>query len=225
MLHHYKNKKGFTLAEVLITLGIIGVVAALTLPVLISNYKKHVVETRLEHFYSTINQAVKFAEADYGEVGQWELYEKDYTYDDYVNWLNKYLLPYIKTVKVENCSHQYPCIYFANGSMLLIGSDQVHFYPVAGYINKETSIRGKDCFAFSFSQNSKYTPLATGKAFEPYIGSYNGNYNTLYTNSVYGCKSLSATCLSSVDPNMNKYCTRIIQENGWKIPKNYPLKF
>ena len=33
-------KKSFTLAEVLITLGIIGVVAAMTLPSLIGNYKK-----------------------------------------------------------------------------------------------------------------------------------------------------------------------------------------
>ena len=32
---------GFTLAEVLITLGIIGVVAAMTLPTLIQNYKKN----------------------------------------------------------------------------------------------------------------------------------------------------------------------------------------
>ena len=36
------KKLAFTLAEVLITLGIIGVVAALTLPALISNYKKQV---------------------------------------------------------------------------------------------------------------------------------------------------------------------------------------
>ena len=40
MLHHYKLKNGFTLAEVLITLGIIGVVAALTIPALIGNYQK-----------------------------------------------------------------------------------------------------------------------------------------------------------------------------------------
>ena len=33
-------KPGFTLAEVLITLGIIGVVAAMTLPALVGNYKK-----------------------------------------------------------------------------------------------------------------------------------------------------------------------------------------
>lgn len=33
-------KKAFTLAEVLITLGIIGVVAALTIPTLVNNYRK-----------------------------------------------------------------------------------------------------------------------------------------------------------------------------------------
>ena len=40
MVNPYKNKKGFTLAEVLITLGIIGVVAALTMPALINSYEK-----------------------------------------------------------------------------------------------------------------------------------------------------------------------------------------
>ncbi len=35
-------RKGFTLAEVLITLGIIGVVAAITIPSLITNYQKTV---------------------------------------------------------------------------------------------------------------------------------------------------------------------------------------
>ena len=35
-----KNKEGFTLAEVLITLGIIGIIATLTLPTVIGHYKK-----------------------------------------------------------------------------------------------------------------------------------------------------------------------------------------
>lgn len=45
----YKNRFGFTLAEVLITLGIIGVVAAMTIPVMISSYNKHITETRLKN--------------------------------------------------------------------------------------------------------------------------------------------------------------------------------
>lgn len=53
----YKNRFGFTLAEVLITLGIIGVVAAMTIPVMISSYNKHITETRLKKFYSSTKQS------------------------------------------------------------------------------------------------------------------------------------------------------------------------
>ena len=39
MKHHYRKRFAFTLAEVLITLGIIGIVAAMTMPVLIAKYR------------------------------------------------------------------------------------------------------------------------------------------------------------------------------------------
>ena len=58
--------KGFTLAEVLITLGIIGIVAAMTLPTVTGKYRKKVVETRLKRFYSVANAAVKASELDNG---------------------------------------------------------------------------------------------------------------------------------------------------------------
>lgn len=41
-------KLGFTLAEVLITLGIIGVVSAITIPSLISKYEKQATVTKLK---------------------------------------------------------------------------------------------------------------------------------------------------------------------------------
>lgn len=49
----------FTLAEVLITLGVIGVVAALTMPSLIANYKKQVYVTQLKKSISTIEQGLQ----------------------------------------------------------------------------------------------------------------------------------------------------------------------
>jgi len=61
-----KNKKGFTLAEVLITLGIIGIVAALTMPSLIANYKKMVYVTQLKKSYSQFIQALKIMSNDSG---------------------------------------------------------------------------------------------------------------------------------------------------------------
>ena len=59
-----KVKLAFTLAEVLITLGIIGVVAAMTIPTLISNYQKHIVEANLQESYSIIQQVMKYTEYD-----------------------------------------------------------------------------------------------------------------------------------------------------------------
>ena len=57
------RRVAFTLAEVLITLGIIAVVAALTLPTVVSNYKKQVTVSKLQKAYSTINNAFKQSEA------------------------------------------------------------------------------------------------------------------------------------------------------------------
>lgn len=52
-----KDTKGFTLAEILITLGIIGVVAAMTLPSLIQERQNKVLETQFKKSYSLISQA------------------------------------------------------------------------------------------------------------------------------------------------------------------------
>ena len=60
----YNKFKGFTLAEVLITLGIIGVVAALTLPSLIQNYQKQVWVNQLKKTVSVLENGFKKAMAD-----------------------------------------------------------------------------------------------------------------------------------------------------------------
>ena len=54
-----KKKKAFTLAEVLITLGIIGVVAAMTLPTLIAHYQKVVLETQYKKGMSVLANAMQ----------------------------------------------------------------------------------------------------------------------------------------------------------------------
>lgn len=62
-------KKGFTLAEVLITLGIIGVVAAMTLPSLVNKYKEKELCVKTRKMYSTLSNAVILAQKDFGVVG------------------------------------------------------------------------------------------------------------------------------------------------------------
>ena len=58
------KKAAFTLAEVLITLGIIGVVAAMTIPTLISNMQDFVYKNAYKAAFSDVNQAFKMLLAD-----------------------------------------------------------------------------------------------------------------------------------------------------------------
>jgi prepilin-type N-terminal cleavage/methylation domain-containing protein len=67
----FKASQGFTLAEVLITLGIVGIVAALTLPGLVTSYKERVVVTKLKKAYSALSQAYLLAQQEHGEVSGW----------------------------------------------------------------------------------------------------------------------------------------------------------
>lgn len=61
---------GFTLAEVLITLGVIGIVAALTIPILTNAYQEHEAVARVKETYSLVSQAVKQWEVEIGCIGQ-----------------------------------------------------------------------------------------------------------------------------------------------------------
>ena len=65
----YNKLKGFTLAEVLITLGIIGVVAAMTIPVLIGQYKEKVLETQYKKGVNIISTALQAIMAEEGTPG------------------------------------------------------------------------------------------------------------------------------------------------------------
>lgn len=81
-----KARLGFTLAEVLITLGIIGVVAAMTIPNLIANYRAHQLSSRFLESYSIIQQVFKQMEAD-----DISLLPTDYNTGSYYKTFMKYL--------------------------------------------------------------------------------------------------------------------------------------
>lgn len=74
--NHKNYKNAFTLAEVLITLGIIGVVAAMTLPTLIANYQKQVYANGLKKGINTSLNMLKKMQADEGvsSLGETELF-------------------------------------------------------------------------------------------------------------------------------------------------------
>lgn len=74
MIIHKNYKKynfAFTLAEILITLGIIGVIASLTIPALIQNYTDQVTVVKLKETMSILQQAMTSAISNEGPVDTW----------------------------------------------------------------------------------------------------------------------------------------------------------
>ena len=86
------SRIGFTLAEVLITLGIIGVVAAMTMPSLIANHREKETVVRLKKAYSTLSNAYIGVLNEYGDPSTWDVE----SWDDVALMFSKYM----KNVKI-----------------------------------------------------------------------------------------------------------------------------
>ena len=235
--YHSPRRVAFTLAEVLITLGIIGVVAAMTLPTLTAKYKKSVVETSLKKFYTTANQAVKLSIVKNGETEYWE-FPAEYNSEELLNFYNKYFKDELKTLKITNAPDNAGILlYFADGSGAQVvnkGHDWLYCLDAKniddvgnGKNSTQNDLLGRECFHFGFypSKNGSCTTGSYGyqnfynKGIEPHVycdlrnpdGSINTDTPGLVTkNDLY------------THPSMY---TKAIQINGWTIPDDYPIRF
>jgi prepilin-type N-terminal cleavage/methylation domain-containing protein len=117
--YNYKEalemKKGFTLAEVLVTLGIIGVVSAMTVPTLMQNYQRKSYVTQLHKVYNEISQASQQYITDRNAINLTEagLNSQDTT--------NNFIEKYFKIV--QKCENSFtPCFAPANEFRVLTGA-------------------------------------------------------------------------------------------------------
>lgn len=94
-----KNYTGFTLAEVLITLGIIGIVAAMTIPALLNITQGKELEAGFKKSYSVLSQAVQRMQYEEGLSGDWE---KEFAARTFLPVFRKYLLNYV-TCNGDRC--------------------------------------------------------------------------------------------------------------------------
>lgn len=223
-----KKKTGFTLAEVLITLGIIGVVAAMTLPALTASYRKSTIETALKKFYTNVNQAVKLSVVQNGETQYWTFPDSKNT-DSILTFYNKYFKDYLKTVKVEKDTKKLN-VYFADGSGVgIMGKDWI--YCIKAKDLKDMNVVftypnpfvGSKCFAFgiyptgactegTYSYNNFYN-----KGVEPYVVCMSRNSD--------GEIDENSQFTTEADLAGNAYhATKLIQMNGWRISDDYPFK-
>lgn len=210
-----KRSFGFTLAEVLITLGIIGVVVALVLPFVITNYQKQVVETKVRKFNSILNQAVKMSMVENGDPDTWVVRNKTYSYKENVDFLNTHIFPYIRYKNYSRCTvvPEGVCTTLHDGSMFSFRVD-AGGGDIAYFLDGKRNINPRNKFQFQFTKNNGvFMGINSTHFIEPYIYAWNGTVQGLKNGNKYACTKNCGDCA---------YCTKLIQLNGWRIPKDYP---
>lgn len=216
------NRHGFfafTLAEVLITLGIIGVVAALTIPTLLQNQQKQQAVAGYKKMYTNIAQAVKLSENDNGPNKDWDWG----SYGSISGSFNTYWAPYLKITKI--CTSDSDCGYksyhpwspyglvavdpssrvsliLSDGSFLMIKNfEDVGTPAKAIFIDingpKNPNLFGKDTFRFYLDQNKGLMPYG-----------YDSDLETINNN----CSAAG----------VRDACAAKIMMDGWQIKDDYP---
>ena len=221
----------FTLAEVLITLGIIGVVAAITMPNLIKKYQQTVAINQLKKVYTELNQAIKYSEAEFGEIENWDFNSNMNSID----FFNKYFSRYIKVKhdEIGTKTTYYRLSGDIENNYRPINNKSYNITTNTGYkimmsnskvgnslgfcidINgdKKPNVFGKDVFVFFFRKSSKtILPFAWDDSNDNIIT--NRNILKKGNGTAYKCH-----CDKS---GRGMWCAALIIQDGWKFEKDYP---
>ncbi len=240
-LGFWKNfKGGFTLAEFLITLGIIGIVAAITIPNLITKHQKKVTATRLKANYTIFAQAIEKSQQDNGEISMWPA-RSSITKQEFEQ---QYILPYLNNPQETKKHIVYALSKTPNKNSHIaihwIANSSGHFYQlpngavfttglyslnderyIAVDINgtKGPNIMGKDVFLFNIGIRS-YQPYKRNKL-SPGINDGQTFEEVTADSCKYGSWGNCSFCDNGTGYN-GANCAALIAIENWEITENYP---
>lgn len=242
------QKRGFTLAEVLITLAIIGVVAALTIPTVVRNYQKQQTAVRLKKAYNALSNTTNLAIANHGPVTGWEVYSSEATVPGTSvkgseHFANTYLIPYLKISK--NCKTETTGVcrfvyrYMNSSTQRTCNSDYYRFYLNDGvfislassnYTNSDGT--RMETVNILIDVNGQKGPNIMGRdvfSYRYYVvqmtqtSSYNGKFmpsGFMYTRAqMLNSASDSNACSKT---GTGRICAALIMKDGWQIADDYP---
>lgn len=235
-MHKSKFQYAFTLAETLITLGVIGVVAAMTIPNLITTHQKKVTVTKVQKSISVLNQAYKLSVA---ELGQPEVNDiLNLPIEDY---FNKYWAPYLKLATY--CSTYSDCGYKSAFFKKLDGTEyifqmtnkanftfqtndgMVYSIQIRGFWNqypyqKENENIGTDgLLSVVVDINGPKKPNMYGKDVFSLLGSNFEDVGLQPCGYNLTTKEINDDCRKG---GRGLYCLEKIKRSGWQIDKSYP---
>ena len=229
------------MAEVLITLGIIGVVAAMTLPTLTGNYQKHVTVNKLKKSYTTLSQMFVMAQKDNGGMENWDFSDFGEMVSGAVPPLlthlaQTYFIPYldvlddcgISCTKVKSNykylnddafpqfrSHVYYTMYLKDGSIIFlsVNNDSIRMYDLIINVDINGN-KGPNVIGkdiFSFYLKTGKTGNISQTSFWGLTGT-STERETLLNDSYRGCNKNA----------QGMYCGALIQYDNWEISDDYP---
>ena len=215
-----KKTSAFTLAETLITLVIIGVVAAMTLPGLTESYKRKENSVRLKKFYTTMEQAILLSQVKNGDAAYWDKESLDS--DDKANNYNrlhkyflKYIEPYLKYTSydrngyiqdIEDTAQQsHLRVKMSDGSLVYLFNGDCIDMILDLNGTKAPNKWGFDRFDFLLCNNGE-----CGKS--KFICSYLRKNVSTREEALEKCKTTPQSC------------TTLLQFDNWELKKDYPYK-
>ena len=174
----------FTLAEVLITLGIIGVVAAMTMPSLITAKQEKATISIIKKNYSIFANALLMAQNDNGELYTWGITQDA----DGLNLVSSNLKPYLKIIEDCGVGEKSDCAPGDNGKFKdLAGNKRNESFSSDDYytfrLNDGTAVAlttnacnnlDTICVGFYIDTNGKKYPNTLGKDIFYFVGYGNG---------------------------------------------------
>lgn len=232
-------KKGFTLSEVLITLAIIGVVAAMTIPTLVVSYQKKMTAVRVKKAYAELVQAIKLSEAYNGNMQSWDFGVTN-SIDETREFLGKYILPYYKNYRECSTGIEYSCgspvsiaginYTLGNGiglSFLRDFNEKKIFVNISLNINKgEDILLGRDAFYFEV-KDGKVLPAGwyDGITREAILnGGIVPPWDT-EINYIFACEKLPKDEDDLEEDIIYEYrhgCTALLMLDNWEFKDDYP---
>ena len=208
-----KKKAAFTLAEVLITLAIIGIVAALTIPTLMNKYDMLTTATKLRKFYSTMVQVNERAVSEEGNWQTWELTGAKPVF-------NKYFRKYLSVVKINDDSDW---VYFVlkDGTCGRLRTNGGTSVFKDYYIGISTNCASVDDYGRDFFEISLWNLKDTTKLCNDSATGCGWPGNPSYYNPSYANRKDKASC-SLYGGAWNSYaCFMKFLQDGMKFSEDY----
>ncbi len=219
----YMKRFAFTLAEVLITLGIIGIIAALTIPGLIAGWQKKVVVNKLKHSYSVLSNALLQASQVHGDPTEWDWGDNN-SLENCKRMVHSYVTPYMNIIE-ETSYGQYVVIRIKNGTTFMFvldgctnpdACDPITISSlriivssnglIAGMSDNRRDYSRKDFVLNFYRSRNKLTFFNWGGE---------GSRDAIKNNSIYACNK-------SIAKNKRMNCGALIYYDGWEIKDDYP---